>query len=280
MKKSAIYSQGFRLRRICSESNVFKDRLQDLSDWFVKRGYPKNLVKTQIDRCIQLDREECLKVKDKGPKEIGVPLVVNFNPCLSNLSAVLNKLLPVLYTDREVKKVFTPKPFVSFRSLINLKGNLVRSKVYPLERDMGSRHCGESRCKVCNNIVVTRSFSSSKTGETFKINHKLHCNSKCLIYLLTCKVCGIQYVGQTTDKFRYRWNNYKAEGRKAARGEDLMQKFLHAHFLSEGHSGIEEDGQIILIDKTDSAAPLQRESFWMYKLKTLHPHGLNIEKNH
>ena len=40
-------------------------------------------------------------------------------------------------------------------------------------------------------------------------------DSKSVVYLLTCKVCKKQYVRQTTDKFRFRWNNYKACQRKA-----------------------------------------------------------------
>ena len=36
--------------------------------------------------------------------------------------------------DQEVKKVFTPKPMVSFRSATKLSSNLVRAKLYPLKR--------------------------------------------------------------------------------------------------------------------------------------------------
>ena len=36
--------------------------------------------------------------------------------------------------DEEVKKVFTPKPMVSFLSARKLRGYLVRAKLYPLEK--------------------------------------------------------------------------------------------------------------------------------------------------
>ena len=40
-------------------------------------------------------------------------------------------------------------------------------------------------------------------------------------------------MGKTTNRFRYRWNNYKIEGRKAENGdiENAKQKFLQGHFL-------------------------------------------------
>ena len=42
------------------------------------------------------------------------------------------------------------------------------------------------------------------------------------MYLLSCKMCGLQYVGSTTDRFRLSWNNYKDNDRKAQRGRALM----------------------------------------------------------
>ena len=58
-----------------------------------------------------------------------------------------------------------------------------------------------------------------------------------------------------------------------------MQASFHSHFLSEGHSGVETDREIILMDKTDASTPLVREQFWIWKLKTLHLDGVNVEKS-
>ena len=46
----------------------------------------------------------------------------------------------------------------------------MRVKRYPLERKRGSYKCGSSRCKVCNNFEETETFSSTVTGETYKIS--------------------------------------------------------------------------------------------------------------
>ena len=85
----------------------------------------------------------------------------------------------------------------------------MRAKLYPLKRSVGSRQCKKRRCKVCTNVTETDTFSSTITGETLQLNHELNCDDKCLIYLLKCRVCKKQYIGETTDKFRLRWNNYK-----------------------------------------------------------------------
>ena len=119
--------------------------------------------------------------------------------------------------------------------------NLVTTKMYPMERKTGSCKCKGSRCQVCLNVSETETFTSTMTHMSYKINHSFDCNDKCLIYLLTCKTCLKQYVGSTTDCFRYRWNNYKCNDRKFARGEACLQEHLFEHFNSEGHNGFLHD---------------------------------------
>ena len=92
--------------------------------------------------------------------ENGLPLVVNYSPAFRNLSTTLRKIFDILYSDAEVRTVFTPSPFVVDRSTRNFKRFLVRSKVYPLERTVGSSKCGSKRCQVCLNVSETDIFES------------------------------------------------------------------------------------------------------------------------
>ena len=141
----------------------------------------------------------------------------------------------------------------------------------------GSCKCHGKCCAMCLIDSKTLTFYSSVTYETHKINHQFNCNSKCLIYLLTCKQCLKQYVGQTIDDFRFRWNNYKDNNRKYQRSETCMQEHLFRHFLSSGHNGFLNDVSITFIDKADPSDPLKREDYWRRALKTMAPFGLNIE---
>ena len=98
---------------------------------------------------------------------------------------------------------------VSYRSARKLRSYLVRAKLYPVERKVGSCKCKGKRCKVWKNVLETDTFTCNNDQTTYKINHKFDCNEKCLVYLITCNKCLKQYVGQTVDMFRSRWNNYK-----------------------------------------------------------------------
>ena len=172
--------------------------------------------------------------------------------------------------------MFSSAQFVSFRSTRKLKSYLVRSKIYPLKRKVSSGKCKSKRCLVCLNVSETNIFQSFQNKKQYKINHQLNCKVKCLIYLLSGKVCGLQYVGSTTDKFRLNWNNYKENNRKAKRGEKHMGPLVFEHFASNDHNGFLEDCSITLIDKTDGSDPTRREEYWRRALKTITPYGLNM----
>ena len=96
---------------------------------------------------------------------------------------------------------------------------LVRAKLYPLDRVVGSTNCGKKRCEICVNFSERNKFTCNITGEIYKINHKLNRDNNCLIYHLSCKCCGEEYVGETNGSFRYRWNNFKDNERKHSRKE-------------------------------------------------------------
>ena len=166
---------------------------------------------------------------------------------------------------------------VSYRSSRKLSSYLVRAKLYPIERIVGSKGRGKRCCEVCVNICETDTFTSTVTRGTFKINHKFDCDDKCLIYLFTCGCCGKQYVGETTGEFRFGWNNYRCNDRKYTKNEHFFQEHLFRHFHSGEHTGFLGNIKIKLIDKTDGQNPKKREDYWRRTLKTYAPFGLNVE---
>ena len=127
-------------------------------------------------------------------------MVVTYNPHLATMGRTIHKHLYLLNQNIEVKNVFTLSPIVLFKSAWNLRSHLVRSKSYLLVRVVGSIKYQNKRCQVCCNVRETECSQSYHLNTEFKINCKFHCNDKCLVYLLTCKVCWKQHVGETVDR--------------------------------------------------------------------------------
>ena len=53
-------------------------------------------------------------------------------------------------------------------------------------------------------------FHSACTGRFYCIRQDVHCRSKNVIYLVTCKTFKIQYVGSTSNEFKVRFRNHKS----------------------------------------------------------------------
>ena len=212
------------MKRLCSRRSDLIVNINKLKDWFGERGYPEEKVNKETKRALKssiASFNNRSKKITQDDRQKGIPLVATYNPFLYNLGQTIRKNLFLLYQDEEVKRVFTPAPFLSFRTAGTLRTHLVRAKVYPVEeRLVGSRKCLRNPCQVCKNVVETYIFQSFVDKKVYKINHRFTCSDKCLVYLLSCKVCGRQYTGQTVDDFRYRWNNYKYNNRKSLRGDE------------------------------------------------------------
>ena len=186
--------------------------------WFLKRQYFEKLIDSKIRKVKFNIRKTDRKNKIKN----GVHFVMTYHPLLDSPNGIIRKYLYLLNMDEKFKEVFSSQPAVPFRSARKLSSYLVWAKLYPLERRMKSYKCRCNRCQFCRSIPETDMFICNNNQRSSKISHSLDCNEKCLIYLLTCNCCQKQYVGQTVDIFRNRWNNYKDNARKFDRGEHCM----------------------------------------------------------
>ena len=68
-----------------------------------------------------------------------------------------------------------------------------------LVREKATFCCGKSRCETYCKLKQADTFESFAAQKVYKINHSFNCNSKCSVYLFSCKVCGNQYVHSTVD---------------------------------------------------------------------------------
>lgn len=59
--------------------------------------------------------------------------------------------------------------------------------------------------------------------------------------------------------------------------KDICGPHLYIHFYEKGHRRL-KDLKVQIIDVTDVNKPNERESFWMEKLGTYCPKGLNIRE--
>ena len=216
-KKGIPYSQALRMRRICSNDEDFHKRCEDLHGWLLNRGFKNGMVTDQIVRAKNCDRDSLLDTEHKQERDNRINFVVTYHPALNRkLLEILQNNHFLLQRDPQHFTVFSEIPRLAFRRPKNLKDSLVSARLP--QRDTSSMGCF-SDCRECRRdctigtfLVTTRTFFAKFNPIPYDIRcGPLPCNSALVVYLLTCKTCGIQYVGKSEPPFRARMRNYKSK---------------------------------------------------------------------
>ena len=127
----------------------------------------------------------------------------------------------------------------------------------------------------------TNNLTSYRTGKTFKIFNHLDCKSSHLIYLIQCRICQLKYVGKSETSFHIRLNNHRKDSKNT-------NPILACKYFQNLNHNSQRDGKFTLIEQiTKTFTTLEelrlllkkRENFWILKMKTLYPDGLNQELN-
>ena len=114
-------------------------------------------------------------------------------------------------------------------------------------------------------------FSSTITGTIFDVGIRNDedlppCKLSCVIYLITCSKCKIQYVGKTKQQLKCRVNGH----RQSCKNKN--EQIIYKHFNSDCKF---ENAKFRIIERTEEANLLSREDYWIKKLMSLYPFGLN-----
>ena len=176
--------------------------------------------------------------------------------------------------DPYLKEVFPLPPLVAYKRPQNIKDKLIRSKIpskivkRPKRIIPGMKKC--NNCPICPFIKEGKTSRSTGSKYTVDINIQVNCQTKNLIYCITCKKCKIQYIGESEHTLQDRFSEH--------RGYVLNEKLNTAtgqHFNQRGHKI--SDMKVNIVEKIfsqDIAVRKEREKFYIMKFNTKYK-GLN-----
>ena len=211
-------------------------------------------------------------IKQKNDRVI---LVTTFHPALPSLSGMIAKHWKTMTRVPAGLKAFPKPPMVAYTQPKNLRRTLCQTKMppkgKPKRQHIGTHKCKVEGCHMCNYVSLSEDFKSYTTNFTYKNqnSHTLTCQTKGVIYLITCLKCHKQYVGQSGrlakdrcyDHLRYIRSKTESTG---------------THFNKRGHT--HWDFQFHIIEKVvpnTVEMRLRREDYWINLLQTKEPKGLN-----
>ena len=280
-KTGIAYSQALRLRRICSEDSDFSSHARNLKRHLCARGHGARAVNQAINKVRSLPRSEVLKRKSHNQETTDrIPLVTTFHPNLPPLRNILHDNQHILHTSDRLQQAAPNAPILSYRRPRNLRDIIVRAEVPSLTDNSspiqhGTSKCTSNRCIVCKvHIHEGDTFTSNSTKHSHHAKGNITCTTTNVVYLITCKVCRIQYVGETKTSLKTRFYGHRSTVNTAK-----LDTPVGHHFNLPNHSitdmmlqGIEALGT-----RPDSVRA-SREKYWMRQLRTIKPHGLNIQE--
>ena len=277
-KRAIPFSLALRLRRICSSDETFTLRTNELIQYLNSRGYNLSFLKHEIQHVHAIARTETLKPSQTTSNQPSrVPLVITYNPSLRSVSSIIHRHFSILSSSPRCTNVFTSVLLVAFRRTDNLSDILVKSKLRTVTQNnvsKGSFRCGNN-CITCHYITDGRTnYTFSATGETRTITNHIDCNSKNLIYMVHCRRCNKQYLGETKRRLKDRFNEHR---RPVDRPTPTSRPTaVSDHFLSDDHTT--NDIELIpleLIHSSRDAIRKAREAYLIKRGQTLEPKGIN-----
>ena len=139
-------------------------------------------------------------------------------------------------------------------------------KCPPPEAKSVSRPCLKSQCPICR---LLESTSVIPKTEDSMVQGVFDCRSSNVVYVVHCKLCHLQYVGETGVQLVQRFSAHLKSVR-------LKKGALGEHFASEGHEW-RSHLRIVVIQGNFWWTPARKraEKEWISRLGSVHPAGMN-----
>ena len=306
-KGSLPYSQFLRVRRICTHLEDFDRNALMLAQHFDRRGYPPALTDESLICARRASRDELLHPPPKADTPaLGEHLfsITTHIPGAQPLKKIITNNWPILGRTNTTEALHSKKITFGSRRTLNLRDLLVSStlKVPTTTPKLTSddpvtpmNSCRAiSKCNYCPVLDHSGTISSTSTGRIYFSKKHISCRSHNLIYCITCKVCSLQYVGQTSnhigERFKMHFQNIKSaldskrpNNPKKSKSKSSKPEPIGRHFSSHNHHGT-SDIIIHVLDfiSAPSKSPpgqLQRDDLerkWIHRLQTISPRGLNL----
>ena len=166
---------------------------------------------------------------------------------------------PAITTDN-IKITYSRSP--------NVKDMLVKSNVYSPPQPKFSQPCYQPRCLTCTTHLNSSQVISNRNNHSYPIRGNFHCKSSDIVYVMTCNVCNIQYVRETSNTMNSRCRGHESSIRTE------KDHPVAIHYRSYNHTI--DDYPITIVDKEGNKnRKLRLEEAWMTLLNILTPKGLN-----
>ena len=151
----------------------------------------------------------------------------------------------MISADPYLKQVFPFPPLIAYRRPKNIRDLVIKARIPPVyvrptRTQAGYKKCTNVSCLTCPYSIPGKLIKSTASEFKTEVNTSVNCKSSNIIYLITCKHCRQQYVGETERTANKRLIDHRGY---VSRNDD--SKSTGQHFNLPGHSSSDIQFQII-----------------------------------
>ena len=215
---------------------------------------------------------QSLLLPTKTPSGDLLVLATSFHPSNPDNRLALSNFKHLLTLQPDAKELSKARIMVAYKTTRCPKNLLVRSKFSKgtTKPSKSTVPCGKN-CFCCPYIKTQTQITSHHSGRCFPIRHGGNRTTPNVIYVIQCRNCDKQYVGQTGNMLKTRLSGHLSTIRTGTKDHPIPNHFsMTSHNIS--------DVIIAILDQSDDTVVSRfcLEQSWIDSLQTLYPWGLNI----
>ena len=220
------------------------------------RDYPPKIINAAITRALDIPRQEALKKVIREKSTGRAIFVVTFDTRLPSVQKIIKKhWRTMVQNDPHLKEVFPAPPLVAYRKPKTIGNFLIRSKLpkvttRPKRQLFSMKKC--LNCPICPFVVESRVVKSTATNFSVQLNAAVTCQTRNIIYCITCTKCKEQYIGQSERSLQDRFSEHRDYVK-----QEKVGKATGWHFNKKGHTV--HDMVVTILEKVHTSDKLQRE---------------------
>ena len=276
------YGQFLRLRRNCHFDDDFNRHADAMTQHYLKRGYPQDLITQSRHRAFAVLHHDLIhKSVTKRATNNRLPIVLTYNLTNPDIIGLVTKFWPILQTSVKGAILFKDPPVRAFRRSPNLRDHLVKAALKsntPKTTPYPQQFCKKQDCQTCKSIK--RRDKLPQNNREYKLAKDVNCLTNNVVYLLECTRCKKQYVGETKRNFLTRFKEHLADIRH---NRDTP---VAKHFNLNSHKTAATPAQPIptilsrIAGHPDRTTDVRKnkEKMWIHTLRSTAPHGINVRE--
>ena len=202
------FSLALRIVRICTHPEDREKRFSELKSLLLSRNYKPRSIDAAIEKARKNTKGRSSEKSCKNSNSKRPVFVINFDPRLPSITDIVRKHWRTMIQDPRLCEIFPLPPLVAYKRPPNIKQKLIRAKIPPPtsrpKRDLKTmKKC--FKCAACPFIKEGRKIEATQSNFKIDINVSANWLTTNIIYMLGCKRCPQQYVGESERSLKERF---------------------------------------------------------------------------